>query len=571
MEEDQDLKYFCKLCNKRFPCGKSFGGHMRSHGLANPAKLREKVEFKQKKMQSWTDNGGKNTSKRDHKSSQFELGEHSGYGLRDNPKKTWRASDSRSSPLLPQENVCQQCGKVFQSLKALCGHMACHSGKDRGGSKDDHSWTSENKNLLMDSNSDTEAEEPRLMRSRSKITKRYNRLVAAKSSSFCLVNNNRSVSSSVSEIDEQDQEEVAKCLMMLSMDSGIWNGVNSVVESSDNNSVILETKSSSVDMKIARQKNSLKRADDLDETHRRCKKKADRNLKVNVLNAEAQSENSDSGYFLGEYTKVASDASVDHEFHRTGNYQWNTSNKSLGVWCDESRRDTEKGLNRTTKYITEIRNGLTKEHKYDSYGMASNLVKSESRKRTKDSSYDPEIGNEASFRKIKLGFKSPEGCKHTQKKKKYECFNCKKTFSSYQALGGHRPCNKKANAYFKSTYDQTDEHSHEADKNVPNYIDKGKHRETFSNKPAARAQDVSYNPEKKMKTKKFKGHECPFCNRMFKSGQALGGHKRSHFLVGSQENHNQASAVKGDFADLIDLNLPAPIEDVNGEPAFVRW
>ncbi|XP_060186544.1 uncharacterized protein LOC132615965 [Lycium barbarum] len=562
MEEDQDLKYFCKLCNKRFPCGKSFGGHMRSHVLANPAKLNQKVEFKQKKLQSWsTDNGGKNNSQRDHKSSQFELGEHSGYGLRDNPKKTWRASDSRSSPMLPQENVCQQCGKVFQSLKALCGHMACHSGKDRG-SKDDHSWTSENKNLVIDSNSDTEAEEPRL-RSRSKITKRYNKLVAAKSSSICLVNNNRSVSSSVSEIDEQDQEEVAKCLMMLSMDSGIWHGVNSVVESSDNNSVILETKSSSVEMKIAR-KDSLKCADNVDEAHRRCKKKADRNLKLSVLNAEAQSENSDSGYFL-----VESDASVD-EFHRNGNYQWNTSNKSLGVLRDESRRDTEKGLNRTKKYITEIRNGSTKEYKYDSYGMASNLVKSESKKRTKDSSYDTELGNESSYRKIKLELKVPEGYKQTQKKKKYECFNCKKTFSSYQALGGHRPCNKKANAYFESTYDQIVENSRDAD-NGPNYIDKGKHRETFSNKPAARAQDVVYNPEKKMKPKKFKGHECPFCNRMFKSGQALGGHKRSHFLVGSQENHNQASTVKGEFADLLDLNLPAPVEDVNGEPAFAHW
>ncbi|KAM3339221.1 hypothetical protein P3S68_031307 [Capsicum galapagoense] len=571
MEEDQDLKYFCKLCDKKYPCGKSFGGHMRSHVLA-----KGKVEFKEKMLQSWTD-GEKNNSKRDNR-TQFELSEHSGYGLRDNPKKTWRASDT-SSPLLPQENVCQQCGKVFQSLKALCGHMACHSGKDRGGLKDDKSWTSENKNLLMDSNSDTEAEEPRL-RSRSD-TKRYNRLVA-KSSSFRLVNY-RSISSSVSEIDEEDQEEVAKCLMMLSMDSGIWNGVNSVVESSDNNSVILETKSSSVDMKVARKdclkspsvdmkvarKHCLKPAENLDETHRRYKKKVDRNLKLNALNGEAQSENSDSAYFLGEYMKVESDASVD-KFHRNGNYQWNMSNKSLGVWCDESRRDTEMGLNRKTKYIKEIRNDSTKDHKYVSYGMASNLVKNETRKRTKDSLYDTELGNESSFRKIKLGFNGPEGCKHTQKKKKYECFNCKKTFSSYQALGGHRPCNKKANAYFESIY-ETEENGCDDD-NYPNYKDKGKHRETFSNrKSAVHAQDVSYNPEKKIKPKKFRGHECPFCNRLFKSGQALGGHKRSHFLVGSKENHNQASAVRGEFADLLDLNLPAPVEDVNGDPAFARW
>uniref|UniRef100_A0A0V0HF28 Putative ovule protein n=1 Tax=Solanum chacoense TaxID=4108 RepID=A0A0V0HF28_SOLCH len=49
--------------------------------------------------------------------------------------------------------------------------------------------------------------------------------------------------------------------------------------------------------------------------------------------------------------------------------------------------------------------------------MASNLAKSESRKRTKDISYEPELGNESSFRKIKVGFKGPEGSKHPQKRK----------------------------------------------------------------------------------------------------------------------------------------------------------
>nr|BAA19926.1 PEThy; ZPT4-2 [Petunia x hybrida] len=554
MEEGQDLKYFCKLCNKRYPCGKSFGGHMRSHVLANSAKLEEKVEFKQKKVPSWT-NGGK-IHKRDHK-SKFEHGEHSGYGLRDNPKKTWRISDSRSP--LPRDNVCQQCGKVFQSLKALCGHMACHSGKDRG-MKDDNSWTSETKNLVMDSNSDTEAEEPRL-RSKSN-SKRYNRLIA-KSSSFCFVNN-KSVSSSVSEIDDQEQEEVAKCLMMLSMDTWICNGVNSIVESSDNNSVVLETKSSSVDMKIER-KDSPKCVNNLDETPR-SKKKADRNLKLDLLNAEAQSENSDSEYFLGEYKKVESDASVD-EFHRNGNYQWNTSNTSLGCWFDESGPAEKKELTRMKNYVTDSRKDLSKDYKYDSYGMVSHLDKRESRKRIKDSSYPPNLSNET-FKNVKPSFKSPEGSKHTQKKKKYECLNCKKTFSSYQALGGHRPCNKNTNAYFESTY-ETGENSRDAD-NGPNYINKGKHRETLSNKPAAHSHDYSSNPEKKMKPKKFKGHACPFCPRMFKSGQALGGHKRSHFIV-SSENHYQASAVQGKIVDLLDLNLPAPVEDVNGEPAFVSW
>uniref|UniRef100_A0A803L7U8 C2H2-type domain-containing protein n=1 Tax=Chenopodium quinoa TaxID=63459 RepID=A0A803L7U8_CHEQI len=32
------------------------------------------------------------------------------------------------------------------------------------------------------------------------------------------------------------------------------------------------------------------------------------------------------------------------------------------------------------------------------------------------------------------------------------------------------------------------------------------------------------------KSKKVKGHKCPYCPRVFKSGQALGGHKRSHMM-----------------------------------------
>ncbi|XP_073042394.1 zinc finger protein ZAT9-like [Primulina eburnea] len=49
-----------------------------------------------------------------------------------------------------------------------------------------------------------------------------------------------------------------------------------------------------------------------------------------------------------------------------------------------------------------------------------------------------------------------------------------------------------------------------------------------------------------------KVHECPFCDRVFASGQALGGHKRSHF-VGS------VSRTGGTLS--IDLNLPAPVDD----------
>ncbi|XVE57647.1 hypothetical protein DITRI_Ditri04bG0106600 [Diplodiscus trichospermus] len=58
--------------------------------------------------------------------------------------------------------------------------------------------------------------------------------------------------------------------------------------------------------------------------------------------------------------------------------------------------------------------------------------------------------------------------------------------------------------------------------------------------------------------------ECPFCYRVFGSGQALGGHKRSHLLAAASSSSNAAAAAANSSKldnNLIDLNLPAPLED----------
>lgn len=70
---------------------------------------------------------------------------------------------------------------------------------------------------------------------------------------------------------------------------------------------------------------------------------------------------------------------------------------------------------------------------------------------------------------------------------------------------------------------------------------------------------------KKIKTKqsekvsswvKEKIHECPVCLRVFASGQALGGHKRSCSLSGDIITDRQVGGK-----NMIDLNLPAPVDD----------
>jgi hypothetical protein len=70
--------------------------------------------------------------------------------------------------------------------------------------------------------------------------------------------------------------------------------------------------------------------------------------------------------------------------------------------------------------------------------------------------------------------------------------------------------------------------------------------------------------------------ECPFCFKVFGSGQALGGHKRSHLMIPSSSNSTanaNANANANADADVdvdasvrfkesfIDLNLPAPLEE----------
>ncbi|GER44875.1 zinc finger family protein [Striga asiatica] len=70
-------------------------------------------------------------------------------------------------------------------------------------------------------------------------------------------------------------------------------------------------------------------------------------------------------------------------------------------------------------------------------------------------------------------------------------------------------------------------------------------------------------------------HECPFCRRIFPSGQALGGHKRSHFVgqVGANSGNVNSSSPEKQIVNSavldIDLNMPAPVEDDEGSQVAV--
>ncbi|XP_062001336.1 zinc finger protein ZAT4-like [Rosa rugosa] len=125
---------------------------------------------------------------------------------------------------------------------------------------------------------------------------------------------------------------------------------------------------------------------------------------------------------------------------------------------------------------------------------------------------------------------------------KYKCETCKKVFKSYQALGGHRASHKKIKAAAAAAANPN-----------PNRI-------VYEPEPDPK---INHNAGS---SSFAKTHQCPVCFRVFSSGQALGGHKRSHVTGSAAINntHHHTPPVKslaklGD--NMIDLNLPAPVDD----------
>ncbi|XP_061346643.1 uncharacterized protein LOC133292264 [Gastrolobium bilobum] len=474
-----------------------------------------------------------------------EAATNAGYGLRENPKKTWRVADS-SEDTLVSDKFCKECGKGFHSWKALFGHMKCHSDKERVSNsfEDQDSWTNNNntnnnnasattQKLVMDSQSDNEATAPN-RRTRSKRKTRCMVSTAATSSvSFAYPS-----SSSLSEV-EQEQEEVAMSLMMLSRDVSPWIGLHSVAESSDNYSAYFEAPSSVRTNLVIKFESNKKTTP--------------------ALNGSEIAKQSDNKKW--EFGKSVS---------ANPNYKGKGSELLATEFSENRFKMNKKAIKLELDSPSALKDSGGELGKNRVNGIESVSSKSAT---NKYNSIKPKFfGSELKSNSLKTS--EGEFSKNSHKRGKFECTTCNKVFHSYQALGGHRASHKKIKGCFASK-NESSENSIETDLSPEAAA-------TTTESKLMKNSDSEYMVEHKLAAsfhneeeivkefKKSKVHECPICLKVFPSGQALGGHKRSHLVGGSESRNFQTVVVQEpvpEVRDFLDLNLPAATEEESNSHA----
>ncbi|KAL5215620.1 hypothetical protein ABZP36_007021 [Zizania latifolia] len=140
----------------------------------------------------------------------------------------------------------------------------------------------------------------------------------------------------------------------------------------------------------------------------------------------------------------------------------------------------------------------------------------------------------------------------------FECNACKKVFTSHQALGGHRASHKTVKGCFAAKFEHNEFRYAAAFAKMG--VAPGTSTEGGANagtNDAAAELSMATTPAEPLVTalaaapfkKKSKLHECSVCHRLFTTGQALGGHKRCHWLTSSSVDHTGSVANLTPLAD----------------------
>lgn len=139
----------------------------------------------------------------------------------------------------------------------------------------------------------------------------------------------------------------------------------------------------------------------------------------------------------------------------------------------------------------------------------------------------------------------------------YECKTCNRSFTSFQALGGHRASHKRpkiatdVQIHLVTSNNSYEKIGHESEKVLEDV-------QTFNKT----SPSLSFHKSSKFDHKSAnKVHECSICGSEFSSGQALGGHMRRHRSVVTSTTKDSNNNEKSRNVLELDLNLPAPEDD----------
>ncbi|CAH9144269.1 unnamed protein product [Cuscuta epithymum] len=111
----------------------------------------------------------------------------------------------------------------------------------------------------------------------------------------------------------------------------------------------------------------------------------------------------------------------------------------------------------------------------------------------------------------------------------FPCKACNKVFNSHQALGGHRASHKKVKGCYAAKLDNlNNDNNNNKNDDTGNYCP-----DEFLDSDYSLPSPPPPSASATISRKRSGVHECSICHRIFSSGQALGGHKRCHWLAAS--------------------------------------
>lgn len=432
-----------------------------------------------------------------------------GYGLRENPKKSWKFSGLNPEPepgfgpntTSIQENKCRVCGKEFESPKALFGHMRHHSSKGRkrihcedcgkaflsSKSLANHSRVHSEKFRV--SNHDMGVERLCLKRKRSGRKRcKFAPSSRSKVSSF----NDNTESLSVSETD-REAVQGALCLLMLSRGGLSLDGFNPFSVDSENDSVTPEDESFSLKKRILENENG-------NECYEMKKQKWEK---------EGFSDSDSLSFLIGKKENKGIDP-----------------NSGSGCHCNEVKN-------------VNFENGMVMllgDANFNSSKAISSDVLTEKEVGLNDSSVEYR-GTISCGKEATNGTSSSEILEDSRKKLEFNCDTCKRNFCSRKALGGHLRVHNMKKCSTEEKIENYEKQEHQSSIVSEEYVEN--------------SMEIS---------KEFK---CAICFKAFTSGQALGGHKRAHLLKNAETRTEQIEVKQERLStfDRFDLNIPIMVDN----------